>query len=142
MDDELRERVEGEAEKHALFNALKHDSDPDVGAIMGPLMGENPEFRPHGDEVPGVVGQVVGKIGSLDIEARRERLAELDQALVDELDAEDAADEHTPPDLPNVEDYAPVRLRAAPTPSGPWHLAHARMPSVIGPNTDRDEGDF
>ena len=142
MDDELRERVEREAEKHALFNALKHDSDPDVGAIMGPLMGENPDFRPHGDEVPGVVGQVVGKVGSLDTEARRERLAELDQALVDELDADDKADEHTLPDLPNVEAYETVRLRAAPNPNGPWHLGHARMPSVIGTYCDRYDGEF
>src|SRR6056297_1137033 len=142
MDDELRERVEREAEKHALFNALKHDSDPDVGAIMGPLMGENPDFRPHGDEVPGVVGQVVGKIGGLDREARHERLAELDQSLVDELDAEDEEDEHTLPDLPNVEDYDTVRLRAAPNPNGPWHLGHARMPSVIGTYTDRYDGEF
>jgi len=142
MDDELRDRVKGEAEKHALFNALKHDSDPDVGAIMGPLMGENPDFRPHGDEVPGVVGQVVGKIGGLDREARHERLAELDQSLVDELDAEDEEDEHTLPDLPNVEDYDTVRLRAAPNPNGPWHLGHARMPSVIGTYTDRYDGEF
>ncbi|WP_253737190.1 glutamate--tRNA ligase [Halohasta salina] len=142
MDDELRERVKQEAEKHALFNALKHDSDPDVGAIMGPLMGENPDFRPHGDEVPGVVGQVVGKVGGLDTEARRERLAELDQALVDELDADDEADDHTLPDLPNVEDYETVRLRAAPNPNGPWHLGHARMPSVIGTYTDRYDGEF
>ncbi|MFD1641560.1 glutamate--tRNA ligase [Halohasta litorea] len=142
MDDELRERVKGEAEKHALFNALKHDSDPDVGAIMGPLMGENPEFRPHGDEVPGVVGQVVGKIGGLDREARRERLAELDPELVDELDAENEADEHTLPDLPNVEEYDTVRLRAAPNPNGPWHLGHARMPSVIGTYTERYDGEF
>ena len=142
MDDELRERVEQEAEKHALFNALKHDSDPDVGAIMGPLMGENPDFRPHGNEVPGVVGQVVGKIGGLDREARRERLAELDQELVDELDADDEEDEHTLPDLPNAEEYDTIRLRAAPNPNGPWHLGHARMPSVIGTYTERYDGEF
>ena len=142
MDDELRERVEQEAEKHALFNALKHDSDPDVGAIMGPLMGDNPDFRPHGNEVPGVVGQVVGQIGQLDREARRERLAELDQDLVDELEAEDDEDEHTLPELPNVDDYDTIRLRAAPNPNGPWHLGHARMPSVIGTYTDRYDGEF
>jgi glutamyl-tRNA synthetase len=142
MDDELRERVKQEAEKHALFNALKHDSDPDVGAIMGPLMGENPDFRPHGDEIPGVVGQVVGKVGNLDREARRERLAELDPELVEELDADDEGDEHTLPDLPNVEDYETIRLRAAPNPNGPWHLGHGRMPAVIGTYCDRYDGEF
>jgi len=142
MDDELRERIQAEAEKHALFNALKHDSDPDVGAIMGPLMGENPDFRPHGNEVPGVVGQVVGTVGQLDREARRERLAELDATLVEELDAEDEQDEHTLPDLPNADAYDTIRLRAAPNPNGPWHLGHARMPSVIGTYTERYDGEF
>ena len=142
MDDELRERVEAEAEKHALFNALKHDSDPDVGAIMGPLMGDNPDFRPHGNEVPGIVGDVVGRISGLDTDARRERLAAVDQSLVDELDADEEVDEHTLADLPNVDDYDTIRLRAAPNPNGPWHLGHARMPSVIGTYTDRYDGEF
>ena len=45
MDEDVRERVEAAAEESALYNALKHDSDAQVGAIMGPLMGENPEFE-------------------------------------------------------------------------------------------------
>ncbi|AQL41415.1 glutamate--tRNA ligase [Halorientalis sp. IM1011] len=142
MDDEVRERVEEAAEKNALFNALKHDSDPQVGAIMGPLMGENPEFREYGDEIPEVIGPVVGKIGNMSTEERRERLEELDPDLVAELDAEDEEDEHDLPDLPNAEEYDEIRLRAAPNPNGPWHLGHARMPSVIGTYKDRYDGSF
>jgi glutamyl-tRNA synthetase len=142
MDDEVRERVKEEAEKNALFNALKHESDPQVGAIMGPLMGENPEFREHGDEIPEVIGPVVGKIGSMSTEERRARLEELDPDLVAELDAEDEDDEHDLPDLPNAEAYDEIRLRAAPNPNGPWHLGHARMPSVIGTYKDRYDGAF
>jgi len=142
MDEDLRERVREEAEKNALFNALKHDSDPQVGAIMGPLMGENPEFREHGDAIPEVVGPVVGKIGGMSTAERRERLAELDPDLVAELDAEDEGDDHALPDLPNVSEYDEVRMRAAPNPNGPWHLGHARMPSVIGTYKQRYDGSF
>jgi len=140
MDEELRERVEREAEKHALFNALKHDSDPDVGAIMGPLMGENPDFRPHGDEIPGVAGGVVARVADLSAEERRDRLAEIDPDLVAELETEDETDERTLPDLPNVEAYDEVRMRLAPNPNGPWHLGHARMPAVIGTYKERYDG--
>jgi glutamyl-tRNA synthetase len=142
MDDDLRERVREEAEKNALFNALKHDSDPQVGAIMGPLMGENPEFREHGDEIPEVIGPVVGRIGSMSTDERRERLDELDPDLVAELDAEDEEDDQVLPDLPNVEEYDEVRMRAAPNPNGPWHLGHARMPSVIGTYKELYDGSF
>ncbi|MFT4889935.1 MAG: glutamyl-tRNA synthetase [Halobacteriales archaeon] len=140
MDDELRERVVREAEKHALFNALKHESDPEVGAIMGPLMGENPEFREHGDEIPGVIGGVVGRIGDMTTEDRRERLGELAPEMLEELAAEDEADEQPLPDLPNVEAYDEVRMRCAPNPNGPWHIGNARMPAVIGTYKEMYDG--
>ncbi len=141
MDDELRERVEAAGERAALFNALKHGNDPDVGAIMGPLMGENPDFRPHGNEIPGVLGPVVGEIASMDEPARRERLAEIAPDLIDELEAEAETDEHVLPDLPDAEPGAVV-MRAAPNPNGPWHMGHARMPAVIGTYKERYDGEF
>ncbi len=142
MDEELRERVRAEAETAALFNALKHGSDPEVGAIMGPLMGENPEFREHGDQIPGVVAPVVQEVAGMDEQERRERLSELAPELVEELEAEDEADERALPDLPNADEYDEIRMRAAPNPNGPWHLGHARMPSVIGTYKQRYDGHF
>ena len=141
MDDELRERVEAAGETAALFNALKHDSDPDVGAIMGPLMGENPDFRPHGDEIPGVLAPIVAEVGRMDETERRERLGELAPERLVELDADDEGDEHVLPDLPNAE-AGEVVMRAAPNPNGPWHIGHARMPAVIGTYKQRYDGEF
>ncbi|ELY57232.1 glutamate--tRNA ligase [Natronococcus jeotgali] len=142
MDDDLRERVEREAEKHALLNAVKHESDADVGAIMGPLMGENPAFREHGDEIPGVVGGVVGRVNDLAYAEKRERLEELAPEELAEIEAEDEGDEHDLPDLPRAEEHDEIRMRCAPNPNGPWHVGHARMPAVIGTYKDRYDGWF
>ncbi|WP_224335328.1 glutamate--tRNA ligase [Haloprofundus halobius] len=142
MDEDLRARVEAEAEKHALFNAVKYESDADVGAVMGPLMGENPEFRPHGGEIPGIVGGVVADVNAMDHAERRERLGELAPDLLDELDSEDEEDEQVLSDLPNVDAYDEVRMRAAPNPNGPWHIGHARMPAVIGTYKEMYDGSF
>ncbi|MDZ7850643.1 MAG: glutamate--tRNA ligase [Halodesulfurarchaeum sp.] len=141
MDDELRERIEREIEKHALHNALKHESDAQIGAIMGPLMGENPVFREHGDEIPQIGGPVVARVNELDRDTQRDRLAELDPEAIEELETEDDEDEHALPDLPNAEP-GEVRMRVAPNPNGPWHLGHARMPAVIGTYKDRYDGSF
>ena len=140
MDDDLRDRVERAAEKHALLNAVKYDSDADVGAIMGPLMGENPEFRPHGDEIPGVVGGVVARVNDRTPAEKRERLEELAPEELAAIEADDDEDDHDLPDLPNVE--GEVRMRAAPNPNGPWHIGHARMPAVIGTYKERYDGSF
>ena len=141
MDDELRDRVQTAGERAALFNALKHGNDPDVGAIMGPLMGENPDFRPHGDEIPGIIAPVVSEVAAMDESERRDRLAELAPDMVAELETEDTADEHVLPELPNAEPGSVV-MRAAPNPNGPWHIGHARMPAVIGTYKQRYDGEF
>jgi len=141
MDPELRERIEAEAEKHALYNAVKHGSDAEVGAVMGPLMGENPEFRQHGDRIPGVVGGIVAEVNELPAEKRRERLAELAPELLEELDADgESADEDSLPALPNADAYEEIRMRLAPNPNGPWHLGSARMPAVIGTYKQEHDG--
>jgi len=142
MDEALRDRVREAAETHALLNAVKHDSDPEVGAIMGPLMGENPAFREHGDEIAGVAAPVVGEVAGMDTAQRRDRLAELAPDRLAELEADDEEDDHPLPALPNVDDHDTVRMRAAPNPNGPWHLGHVRMPSVIGTYKDRYDGEF
>jgi len=140
MDENLRERVEREAEAAALFNALKHDSDAQVGPLMGPLMGENPEFREHGDEIAGVVAPVVERVNGLSTAEKRERLEELDPEAAAELDAEEESEERVLPELPNADAYEEVRMRLAPNPNGPWHLGNARMPAVIGTYKDLYEG--
>ncbi|AOW79951.1 glutamyl-tRNA synthetase [Halodesulfurarchaeum formicicum] len=141
MDDELRARIEREIEKHALHNALKHESAAQVGAIMGPLMGENPDFREYGDEIPAIAGPILDSVNDLDQAEQRDRLEALDPAAIEELEAEDETDEHALPDLPNAEDGT-VRMRVAPNPNGPWHLGHARMPAVIGSYKERYDGSF
>ena len=141
MDDALRERIEREIEKHALHNALKHESDAQVGAIMGPLMGENPDFREYGDEIPQLAGPILASVNDLDRETKRERLETLDPAAIEELESDDEEDEHPLPDLPNA-DPGEVRMRVAPNPNGPWHLGHARMPAVIGTYKERYAGSF
>ena len=140
MDDDIRRQAKEVAEVNALFNALKHDSDAQVGAIMGPLMGEHPEFREYGDEIAGVIAPVVERVNQMDSEEKRERLAELAPERIEALAAEEEDDDQQLPDLPNVEEYDEVRMRLAPNPNGPWHIGHARMPAVIGTYKRRYDG--
>ncbi|MFB6107716.1 MAG: glutamate--tRNA ligase [Haloplanus sp.] len=141
MDSELRTRVERAARTHALLNAVKYESDADVGAVMGPLMGENPEFREHADEIPGVVAGVVSDVNAMSPAERRADLADLAPEKLAELETDDEGDDHALPDLPNAEE-GEVVMRAAPNPNGPWHLGHARMPAVIGTYKERYDGLF
>ncbi|MFB6147130.1 MAG: glutamate--tRNA ligase family protein, partial [Halobacteriaceae archaeon] len=138
MDEDLRERVRSAARRHALYNAVKHDSDAQVDAVLGPLLSENPAFREHADSVPGVVAGVVESVNDMSPAERREALAEAAPDLHAELAADDEGEDHPLPDLPAVD--GEVRLRLAPNPNGPWHLGNARMGAVIGTYRDRYDG--
>ncbi|PSP73307.1 glutamate--tRNA ligase [Halobacteriales archaeon QS_3_64_16] len=142
MDEAVREDIEREAETHALVNALKHDGTAEAGAIMGPLMGENPDFREHGDRIPGIIAPVTEQVSDLDTEGQEKRLGAIAPERLAELEAEAEANEdgHTLPDLPNAEESKEIRMRLAPNPNGPWHLGNARMPAVIGTYKDRYDG--
>jgi len=141
MDEDIHERVEEAAEVNALYNAVKHGGDAQVGAIMGPLMGEYPEFREYGDAVAGVVAPVVERVNDMDREEQRQRLGEIAPDRLEELEREDDEDEHPLPDLPNAQQGA-VRMRVAPNPNSPWHIGHARMAAVVGTYKDRYDGEF
>ncbi|MFC7072324.1 glutamate--tRNA ligase [Halovenus rubra] len=140
MDEDIENQAKEAAETNALFNALKHDSEAQVGAIMGPLMGQNPEFREYGDQIAGVIAPVVEEVNGMSQKERRERLAELAPERLEALEAEDEEDEQALPKLPNAEEYDQVRMRMAPNPNGPWHLGSARMPAVIGTYKDIYDG--
>ncbi len=143
MDDDLRTAVEEAVEVHALMNAIKHESEAQVGAILGPLMSDHPQFREHGDEIPAVAGPVVDRVNGMTHEERHERLADLAPDRLAELEAEDEPDDDHPlPDLPNVDAADEVRMRVAPNPNGPWHVGHARMAAVVGTYKDRYGGSF
>ncbi|WP_089817272.1 glutamate--tRNA ligase [Halomicrobium zhouii] len=142
MDDDLKDRVREAAEADALLNAVKHDSEAQVGAIMGPLMGQNPEFREHGDQIPGIVAPVIERVNGMSAEERRDRLAELAPERLEELESEDEGEDHPLPDLPDVEAYDEIKMRVAPNPNGPWHVGHARMPAVIGTYAECYDGSF
>lgn len=142
MDEELRERIRVEGEKHALYNAIQHDGDAQVGAVMGPLLGENPEFREFGDELPELLAPVIDEVNALPPNAQRAQLESMAPDLLASLEEPAERDEHALPDLPEADETDEIRMRLAPNPNGPWHIGHARMPAVIGTYKDRYNGWF
>ncbi|MFB6185864.1 MAG: glutamate--tRNA ligase family protein, partial [Halobacteriaceae archaeon] len=142
MDEQLRNRIQTAAEISALVNAIKHESDAKVDAIIGPLMGDHPEFREYGNEIPEIIAPVVEKVNNLSQQQKRERLEELAPNKLEEIESESKEESHPLPELPNADDYDEIRMRLAPNPNGPYHIGHARMPSVIGTYKDMYDGWF
>jgi glutamyl-tRNA synthetase len=133
MDVEFKELLLAEAEKHALYNALKYQGPAQVKTVMGILMANYPDFRPFANHIPALISPLIENINSLDNSAQIQRLTNLDLDLSKQLEKELITEpKRQLPNLPNANSYGQIRMRVAPNPNGPWHIGHARMPSVIG----------
>ncbi len=119
MADDIREIIE----KYALQNAVKYRAAPQVGAVMGKLMGEHPEFRARAKEVSPLVASVLSEVARTSPEEWEKRLAEIAPELLAELGEKKEPDKG----LPGLEGAeGGVVMRFAPNPNGPPTIGSAR----------------
>ncbi len=116
--DELREIIL----KYALQNAILHNGKANYKAVMGKIMAENPALRSRAKELIGEVKKIVEGINSLSLEQQRRKLEEIAPELLEKKKKEERKELE---DLPEVR--GEVRMRLAPSPSGPMHLGQSRM---------------
>lgn len=111
----------------ALQNAVEYDGAGQVGSVMGRIMGEMAELRPHGKAVTPFVAKAVAEANALaassGLDAVRARLAEVAPELLEKRVHER---KEGLPDLPNLQPGVQPVLRFAPNPNGPLSFGHSR----------------
>ncbi|MBD3213403.1 MAG: glutamate--tRNA ligase [Candidatus Lokiarchaeota archaeon] len=120
-----KEQVEKILWKSGLKNAVQFNGNPNKKAIMGKLMAQREDLRPHAKEIIPMVDEIIEKINTLDIEQQKSKLLEMDPDALKEEESEE--EEKELPDLPNKQKYERIVMRMAPYPSGALHLGNARM---------------
>ena len=108
-----------------LTNAVKFEGKPNLKAIMGKLMSQNPELKTRISEIKPLLDVIMGEISKLTIQEQKDRLLELDPAALEKKDTTKVHKEL--PELPNINNYEKIIMRLAPYPSGALHIGNARM---------------
>ncbi|MFX1274125.1 MAG: glutamate--tRNA ligase [Promethearchaeota archaeon] len=122
MDDEELEKF---LWIFALKNAVKHESVPQLGAIMKKIIGMFPELRNEAKKIKIKLDEIIPKIESIGHKERIKKLLKLNPEALKEEKAQE--EELGLPPLPNVNNYEKVIMRLAPYPSGALHVGNARM---------------
>ncbi|TFF88449.1 MAG: glutamate--tRNA ligase, partial [Promethearchaeota archaeon] len=108
-----------------LKNAVEFDGSPNQKAIMGKLMAEREDLRPHAKKIIPILQDVINEIKDLSIEEQKEKLMKLDPDALKEEESKE--EEKELPELPNKKNYDKIVMRMAPYPSGALHIGNARM---------------
>lgn len=114
--------VEALIRKYALQNAVFFKGKANPKAIVGRILGECPECRSEIKEVTEAIDRIVAEINSMDIDAQKRMLEDIDPSMLTKEKKEKRCEL---PDLENVD--GKVVMRIAPGPSGPLHIGHTRV---------------
>lgn len=105
--------------KYALQNAVFYEGKANPKAVLGKVLGSEPELRARAAQVRIEAEQVVSEVNRLSLEEQKKRLEIMAPEL---LVKEEKEQEELPPLAGAVE--GKVVTRFAPSPTGPLNIAH------------------
>ncbi|NJE84777.1 glutamate--tRNA ligase [Thermococcus sp. CX2] len=110
--------------KYALINAISHKGKANPKAVIGKVLGENPELRPKAKEIIPLVNEIVEQVNGMSIKEQEAKLKEIYPEFF-EAKKEKKEEKKGLPPLPKAE-KGKVVTRFAPNPDGAFHLGNAR----------------
>jgi glutamyl-tRNA synthetase len=117
MDAELKKSVR----KYALDNARRYNGVPNMGSVIGKILGEKPELKGELKSLTAEIKRICDEVKLLPVEKQIEELQKLAPEL---LEDKKIVEEKKLKPLQNMEKGKLV-MRLAPSPSGPMHIGHA-----------------
>ncbi len=117
MDEELKKSVR----KYALDNARRYNGVPNMGSVIGRILGERPELKAELKKLSPEIKKICDEVRLMTV---NDQIAELQKIAPELLVEKHIVEEKKLKPLQGME-KGKVVMRLAPSPSGPMHIGHA-----------------
>ncbi len=132
--EELRSLIK----KKALENAIRHEGQAELKAVISGTIGERTDLKQHAREIASAARTVVDEINALSIDEQNLLVKKIAPELLEKTSAHR---QHEEP-LPDLPDSDRVVMRFAPNPNGPATLGSARGIVINSQYARRYDGSF
>ena len=123
---------------YALQNAVRYNGKADAKAVIGKVLGENPELRKDTKKIIKDINKVVGEVNGLSLEKQREELEKSAPELLEKKKAE----ERDIFGFLGIMEGKEVRTAFPPDPSKYPHIGHAKAIILNYELAKRHNGEF
>jgi len=124
----------------SLENSVKFGGKPNRKAVLGKLIGQNPELRSQIKRIRLILDEIISEISKLTLQEQKAKLLELNPDALEKKATK--KEKKTLPELPNTQNYDKVVMRLAPYPSGALHIGNARMVILNSEYIKKYKGDL
>ncbi|MFB6076041.1 MAG: glutamate--tRNA ligase [Candidatus Aenigmatarchaeota archaeon] len=119
MANDTKKGLESKIWEFSLRNAIFHDGNAQVNAVLGKIMSENSNL--DAKEVRKKIMEIVKEVNNLPIEVQKKEAENISLSL----EKEEKEEREGLPELDNI-GKGEIVTRAAPNPNGPLHIGSAR----------------
>jgi len=124
----------------SLENSVKFGGKPNSKAVLGKLLGQNPELRSQVNGIKAILDEIVLEISKLTLQEQKAKLLELNPDALEKKTSK--KEKKKLPELPNIQNYDKIVMRLAPYPSGALHIGNARMVILNNEYVKKYNGDL
>ena len=124
----------------SLENSVKFGGKPNLKAILGKIIGQNPELRSQIKGIKLILDEIVSEVSELTPQEQEAKLLELNPNALEKKVSK--KEKKTLPELHNTQNYDKIVMRLAPYPSGALHIGNARMVILNSEYTKKYKGDL
>jgi len=124
----------------SLENSVKFGGKPNIKAVLGKLLGQNPELRSQIKVIKPILDEIVLEISKITLQKQEAKLLKLNPNALEKKVSK--KEKKTLPELSNIQNYDKIVMRLAPYPSGALHIGNARMVVLNSEYVKKYNGDL
>ncbi len=125
--------------KHSLLNAIQHNGEAELGAVINKMIAEDSTLKLDIKQLISEIKPILNQINSM---SQNEQIKNFQKDFPNTKTSTKKDEKFSLPDLPNFATYEQIITRFSPNPNGYLHIGHVKAFRLNARYADQHSGKF